>query len=64
MKKLEDILSKAITKRSIFVSSFTWISLNYYHFKKLENLIWIHEHEWTFGLLGILIKIFAKVNHI
>ena len=37
MKKLEDILSKAITKRSIFVSSFTWISLNYYHFKKLED---------------------------
>lgn len=26
-EKLEDILSKAITKRSIFVSSFTWISL-------------------------------------
>ena len=37
MKKLEDILSKAITKRSIFVSSFTWISLNYYHLKKLNR---------------------------
>ena len=37
MKKLEDILSKAITKRSIFVFSFTWISLNYYHLKKLNR---------------------------